>query len=64
MQKAELDYFEAYAYVVSLQAVRLIVAITCGRKWSLYHLDGKSTFLNGELDEVVYITQSPGFRRE
>jgi len=42
--------------------VRLIVAITCARNWPMYHLDVKSAFLNGPLDEVVYVTQPPGFK--
>lgn len=50
MQKVGLDYLKAYAPIARLERVRLIVAITCGRKWSLYHLDVKSTFLNSPLD--------------
>jgi len=55
MQKAGLITLKyIYAYVVRLETLRLIVAIACGRKWPLYYLDVKSTFLNGALDEVVY----------
>jgi len=57
MQKAGMDYFEVYAPIERLETVRLIVAITCGRNGPMYHLDVKSTFLNGPLDEVVYVTQ-------
>jgi len=62
MQKASMDYFEVYGPVARLETVRLIVAITYGRNWSMYHLDVKSAFLNGPLDEVVYVTQPPGFK--
>jgi hypothetical protein len=37
------------------------VALDCSRKWSLYHLDVKSTFLNDPLEELVFVAQSLGF---
>lgn len=62
MQKAGMDYFEVYAPVARLETVRLIVAIAYGRNWPMHHLDVKSAFLNGPLDEEVYVTQPPGFK--
>ena len=62
MQKAGMDYFEVYAPVIRLETVRLIVAIACGRNCPMYHLHVKSAFLNGPLDEEVYVTQPPGFK--
>jgi len=62
MQKAGTDYFEVYAPIVRLETMRLIVAIACGRNWPMYHLDVKFAFLNGPLNEVVYVTQPPGFK--
>jgi len=59
--KTGLDYFEVYAHVARLETVRLIIAIGCGRNWPMYLLDVKSAFLNGPLDEVLYVTQPPGF---
>ncbi|CAJ2662467.1 unnamed protein product [Trifolium pratense] len=44
-----------------IETVRLVVALACKNKWSLYHLDVKSAFLNGPLDEEVYVSQPPGF---
>jgi hypothetical protein len=62
VQKAGLDYFEVYAPVARLEIVRLIMAIACGKNWPLYHLDVKSTFVNGPLAEVIYVTQPAGFK--
>jgi len=38
-----------------------MVAFANGRRWPLFKLDVKSTFLNGHLKEKVYVTQPPGF---
>lgn len=44
-----------------LESIRLIIAIASYKGWSLHQLDVKSTFLNGWLDEEVYVSQPPGF---
>jgi hypothetical protein len=41
--------------------VRLLVAVAAHQGWQLHHLDVKSTFLNGDLQEEVYIGQPLGF---
>ena len=50
-----------FAPVARLKTVRLIVALASWRNWKLWQLDVKSTFLNGPLDEEVFIVQPPGF---
>ncbi|CAJ2627663.1 unnamed protein product [Trifolium pratense] len=61
LQKHGIDYNEVFAPVAIIETVRLVVALACENKWSLYHLDVKSAFLNGPLDEEVYVSQPPGF---
>jgi len=61
LQKHGLDYNEVFTPVARLKTVRLIVAVASNRNWSLYQLDVKPTFLNGSLEEEVYITQPPGY---
>ncbi|CAJ2637748.1 unnamed protein product [Trifolium pratense] len=61
LQKHGIDYNEVFAPVARIETVRLVVALACKNKWSLYHLDVKSAFLNGPLDEEVYVSQPPGF---
>ena len=41
--------------------MRLVIDIACKNQWSLYHLDVKSAFLNGSLEELVFVSQPPGF---
>jgi hypothetical protein len=61
LQREGLDYLEVFAPVARLETVRLVVALACNQGWSTFHLDVKSAFLNGPLDEEVYVTQPPGF---
>jgi hypothetical protein len=41
--------------------VRLLLAIAAHYGWGVHHMDVKSAFLNGELQEEVYVQQPPGF---
>lgn len=47
-----------------LESVRLILAMSAHRGWAVPHLDVKLAFLNGDLEEDVYISQPPGFIAE
>jgi hypothetical protein len=61
VQWAGVDFEEVFAPVARLESVRLILAIAAHRGWEVHHMDVKSAFLNGDLEEVVYVTQPPGF---
>lgn len=61
LQQAGIDFGEVFAPVARLETIRLITAIASQRKWSLHQMDVKSAFLNGPLDEEVYVQQPPGF---
>jgi hypothetical protein len=39
----------------------MLIALATKYHWKLHHLDVKSSFLNGELKEEVYLTQPGGF---
>jgi len=41
--------------------VRLFIAMAALQQWSLYHLDVKNVFLNGDLQEEIYMEQPPRF---
>jgi len=43
------------------ETIRLVITITTRNGWHIYHLDVKSAFLDGTLEETVYVTQPPGF---
>lgn len=44
-----------------LEILRLVLAITSSRNWFVYHLNVKSTFLNGTLKEITFVTKLPCF---
>ena len=61
VQKQGIDFEEVFASVARLDTVRLILAMAANRGWQIHHLDVKTAFLNGELQEEVYVTQPEGF---
>lgn len=61
LQKAGLDYSEVFAPVARTETIRLVLAFANFKGWPLFQLDVKSAFLNGPLEEEVYVTQPPGF---
>ena len=61
LQRAGLDYLEVFPPVARLETIRLVIALAHSRDWPLYQLDVKSTFLNGTLEEEVFVKQPPGF---
>ncbi|EOY08988.1 Cysteine-rich RLK (RECEPTOR-like protein kinase) 8 [Theobroma cacao] len=56
-----VDYEETFAPVARYDTIRLLLALAAGLKWNVYHLDIKSAFLNGILEEEIYIEQPEGF---
>ena len=60
-QQEGIDYDDTYAPVARIEAVNLFLAYAAHKKFKLYQMDVKSAFLNGELEEEVYIEQPKGF---
>ena len=52
-----IDFEETFAPVARMEAIRMILAYACSKKINVYQMDVKSAFLNGELEEKVYIEQ-------
>src|ERR1044072_8819679 len=64
LQKEGLDYGEVFAPVARMETIRLVVATASYFNWHIHQMDVKSAFLNGPLDEEVYVTQPPGFEHD
>ena len=56
-----VDFDETFAPVARLESIRLLFGMACNLKIKLYQMDVKSAFLNGVLQEEVYVTQPKGF---
>ena len=56
-----LDFGEIYAPVARLEAIRILLAYACAHNIKLYQIDVKSVFLNGYINEEVYVEQLPSF---
>jgi hypothetical protein len=63
-QKEGIDYEETYAHVDRCTSIRTIIALAAKMKWKLHQMDVKTTFLNGVIEEEVYIEQPQGFEVE
>ena len=60
-QKPGIDYFEVFAPVAKLDIIRMIISLSAQNKWKIYQMDVKSAFLNGTLEEEVYVEQPTGY---
>ncbi|GKB08955.1 zinc finger, CCHC-type containing protein [Tanacetum coccineum] len=60
-QKEGIDYFDTYAPVARITAIRLLLALAAIHNLVIYQMDVKKSFLNGDLDEEVYMKQPKGF---
>jgi hypothetical protein len=60
-QQPGIDYNETFSHVERIDTVRMVLAIATQNKWIMHQMDVKSAFLNGCLEEEVYVRQPPGY---
>ena len=60
-QEETIDYGETFAPIARLEGVRTLLAYVAHRGFKVYQMDVKFAFLNGILNEEVYIEQPEGF---
>ena len=57
-----IDYFDTFAPVVRYESLRILLAMTAKRNYELMKFDVKTAFLNGDLQEEIYLEQPPGYK--
>ncbi|KAL8091805.1 hypothetical protein AgCh_034168 [Apium graveolens] len=60
-QEEGIDYDKIFAPVARLEAIRIFLAFATLSNFKVYQIDVKSAFLNGELEEEVFMKHPPGF---
>ena len=60
-QQEGIDYEETFAPVARLEAIKMLFSLACYKNFILYQMDVKNAFLNGFINEEVYVEQLPGF---
>jgi hypothetical protein len=59
-----IDYEETFAPVSQYTSTRTIISLAASMSWRLHQMDVKITFLNGEIEEEVYIEKLDEFEDE
>ncbi|KAJ0806805.1 putative RNA-directed DNA polymerase [Helianthus annuus] len=63
-QKEGIDYQETFSPVSRKDSLRIVMALVAHFDLELHQMDVKTAFLNGDLDEDVYMKQPEGFEPE
>ena len=56
-QEEGIDFEETFAPVARLETIHMLLAFSCFMNFKLYQMDVKSAFLNGFINEEVYVEQ-------
>ena len=56
-----VDYYEIFSLVAMLKSIRIMLAIAAFYDYEIWQMDVKTAFLNGFLEEELYMMQPEGF---
>ncbi|GJV45450.1 ribonuclease H-like domain-containing protein [Tanacetum coccineum] len=60
-QQFGVDCDDTFSHIVKLTTIRTVLSLVLSRNWHVHQLVVKNAFLNGDLFEIVYMYQPPGF---
>ena len=55
------EYNETFAPVANMDSIRLALAIATSKQWEVHHMDVKCSFINGDLNEEIYMQKPEVF---
>nr|QBH67417.1 retrovirus-related pol polyprotein [Ustilago esculenta] len=61
MQHAGIDYEETFAPVLKFATLHLLIALAAHNNWHVHQMDVETVYLNGELEEEIYMLPPPGY---
>ncbi|GJX80284.1 retrovirus-related pol polyprotein from transposon TNT 1-94 [Tanacetum coccineum] len=61
LQEDDINFEESFAPVAQIEAIRIFIVNVASKNMTIYQMDVKTAFLNGELKEEVYVSQPEGF---
>ena len=61
-QRHGVDYFDTYAPVDRISSIRCLIALASIHKLVIHQMDVNTAFLNGYLEEEIYMEQPEGFK--
>ncbi len=61
LQKYGIDYSETFAPVARMSSIRIILAVAVEKKMHVHQMEVKTAFLNGDLEEEIYVEQPEGY---
>ena len=60
-QKEDFDYEETVLLVVMIKSIMILLSIVAHMDYEIWQMNVKTAFLNGSLDETIYMVQPEGF---
>lgn len=60
-QDEDFDYFDVYSPVAKVQTLRILLAVSIHNDLQVHQMDVVGAFLNGDIDEIVYMEKPEGY---
>lgn len=63
-QHEGLDYHDTFSLVAKMVTARCVIALAVSKGWPIYQMDVYNAFLQGDLEEKVYMEMPEGFKKK